>query len=404
VGANCILHVRFYPQVAGAATAALTITDNASGSPQSISLTGTATTSAAVSLSTVSIAFGNQTVNTESAAQIVTLTNTGAGKLSISGVALTGTNKAQFLISANYCPASLAAGANCVLHVRFYPQVAGAATAALTITDSASGSPQPVSLTGTATTPGAVFLSTASIAFGNQTVNTESAAQVVTLTNTGAGKLSISGVALTGMNKAQFLVSANYCPASLVGGANCILHVRFYPQVAGAATAALTITDSASGSPQSVSLTGTATTPGAVSLSTSSIAFGNQTVNTESAAQVVTLTNTGGSVLSTSGVALTGTNNAQFLISANYCPASLAAGANCVLHVRFYPKAAGAATAALTITDNASGSPQSVSLTGTGINPAPPTIASVSQNSAMAGGAALLLTVNGAKYLRRLQL
>jgi predicted GH43/DUF377 family glycosyl hydrolase/sugar lactone lactonase YvrE len=367
-GANCSIHLHFYPNVTGPASAALTITDNAAGSPQSIMLTGTSVSSApTVSLSTASLAFGNVTVQTESVYQGITLTNTGGAPLTIGSIALTGTNKAQFVISANYCPASLAAAASCAIHLHFYPQVAGAALAALTITDNATGSPQSVSLTGTGIAPAAASLSTSSLAFGGVLVKTESVYQGVTLTNTGGLPLTIGSVALTGTNMSQFLISANYCPASLAAGASCAIHLHFDPQVTGAATAALTITDNAIGSPQSVTLTGTGIAPAAVTLSTTSIAFGSQTVTTESAYRPVTLTNSGGSPLTISSIALTGTNPTQFLISTNSCSASLAAGANCVVNLHFYPEVTGAVTAALTITDNATGSPQIVMLTGTGI-------------------------------------
>ena len=209
-------------------------------------------------------------------------------------------------------------------------------------------------------------LSTTGIAFGNQIVGTESGYQPVTLTNTGGSPLTISSVVLTGTNKTQFLISSNYCPASLAAGANCIIHLHFYPLVTGPASAALTITDNATGSQQSVSLTGTGTTPAAVSLSTTGVAFGIVRAKTESVYQAVTLTNAGGSPLTINSVVLTGTNKTQFLISSNDCPASLAAGANCIIHLHFYPQVTGPASAALTITDNATGSPQSVSLTGTG--------------------------------------
>jgi hypothetical protein len=44
----------------------------------------------------------------------------------------------------------------------------------------------------------------------------------------------------------------------------------------------------------------------------------------------------------------------------------VAGGANCTIHGHFTPAATGALTAAITITDNASGSPQSITLSGTG--------------------------------------
>jgi sugar lactone lactonase YvrE len=369
-GAACTLGIEFAPAQSGLVYGHVNVVDNAlnaAAALQTVTLQGTGiATAPAVSLSTTSLAFGNVAVNTESLYQGFTLTNTGGSPLSIGSIALTGTNKTQFLISGNTCPASLTAGSGCVIHLHFYPNVTGPASAALTITDNANGSPQSVTLTGTGNPLPTVSLSTTSLAFGNVAVNTESAYQGFILTNTSGNPLSIGSVALTGTSKTQFLVSANTCPATLAAGAGCTIHLHFYPNVTGPASAALTITDNAIGSPQSVTLTGTATPPPTVSLSTTTIAFGNVTVKTESLYQPFTLTNTGGSPLTITGIALTGTNKTQFLISSNYCPTSLSAGANCTIHLHFYPTVTGPATAALTITDNATASPQSVTLTGTG--------------------------------------
>ena len=378
VGANCSIGVAFNPQAVGAASAALTITDNAVASPQSVLLSGTGT-NAVASLSATSLAFGNafvstpQTVANVTAAQTVLLTNTGTGPLTITNIALTGTNNAAFLTS-NDCPSSLAAnGGNCAIRIRFYPQAVGTASAALTITDNAAGSTQSIALSGTGTNA-AVSLSTTSLAFGSQLLANATAAQTVTLTNTGTGPLTITSIVPTGTNSASFVVTSNTCPASpssLGMGANCSIGVAFDPQAVGAASAALTITDNAVASPQSVSLSGTGTNAVA-SLSATSLAFGNalvstpQTVANATAAQTVTLTNTGAGPLTITNIALTGMNNAAFVTS-NNCPSSLAAnGGNCAIRIRFYPQATGPASAALTITDNAVASPQSIALTGTG--------------------------------------
>ena len=75
---------------------ALSITDNASGSPQTVSLSGTGT-APLVSLSPTSLAFGSQPVGTRSStAYTVKLSNTGNGTLSITSLALTGTNASDF--------------------------------------------------------------------------------------------------------------------------------------------------------------------------------------------------------------------------------------------------------------------------------------------------------------------
>jgi hypothetical protein len=105
-------------------------------------------------------------------------------------------------------------------------------------------------------------------------------------------------------------------------------------------------------------------TPGspAASLSSASLNFGNQLVQTPSAQQTVTLTNTGGSALTIASIVASG----DFSQSTN-CGGSVAAGANCAISVTFTPTTNGARAGAITITDNASTSPQTVSLTGTSV-------------------------------------
>ncbi len=141
--------------------------------------------------------------------------------------------------------------------------------------------------------------------------------------------------------------------------------------------ARVTITDNASGSPQSVALSGSGTTAlaPAVSLSPTSLSFGDQQVNTTSAASTVTLTNSGNAALIINSIGLSGPNRGDFAQS-NTCPSSsstLAAGASCTINVTFTPTATGSRSANVTITDNASGSPQSVALSGTGVLGMPPT-------------------------------
>jgi len=202
-----------------------------------------------------------------------------------------------------------------------------------------------------------------SLAFGNQTINTTSTAQTVTLTNTGNAALNITSLALTGTNASDF-AQTNTCGSSVAAGSNCTISVTFTPAASGSRTASVSITDNASGSPQAVSLSGTGTAT-VVSLSATSLAFANQSVGTTSTAQTLTLSNTGNAALSITSVALTGTNASDFAQS-NTCGSSLAAGANCTIVVMFTPSVAGTEAASLSIADNCSGSPQTVSLSGAG--------------------------------------
>ncbi|MGB7848355.1 MAG: MBG domain-containing protein [Candidatus Acidiferrum sp.] len=101
-----------------------------------------------------------------------------------------------------------------------------------------------------------------------------------------------------------------------------------------------------------------------LSLSTSSLLFGNQLVGTVSAPQTVTLSNVGSTSITIIGVQW----SANFSDS-NNCGASLLPGRSCRINVRFAPTATGVLTGTLTITDSDATSPQVVSLTGTGIAP-----------------------------------
>ena len=389
-GASCTISVTFKPPATGSLTAAVTLTDNAPGNTQSISLSGTGvTTAAAASLSPTGLTFGSQNVGSTSAAQTITLSNTGNAALSISSIALTGADPADFA-ETNTCGSSVAIGANCTISVTFKPPAAGSLTAAVTLTDNASSGTQSVSLSGTgASTAPSASLSPSSLAFGSQTVGSTSTAQTITLSNTGNGALSISSIALTGADPGDF-AQTNTCGSSVAAGANCTISVTFKPPAAGTLTAAVTLTDNASSGTQSVSLSGTgASTAPSASLSPTNLTFGSQTVGSTSAAQTITLSNTGNASLSLSSIALTGTDPGDFA-QTNTCGSSVAAGANCTISVTFKPPATGSLTAAVTLTDNASSGTQSVSLSGTGASTAPS--ASLSATSLSFGNEAVDVT------------
>jgi len=84
----------------------------------------------------------------------------------------------------------------------------------------------------------------------------QSTSQTVTLANNGSAPLSISGIAMAGANSSDF-VQNNNCGSSVAAGASCTIVVVFTPSAVGARTATLSVSDSAAGSPQSVSLSGT---------------------------------------------------------------------------------------------------------------------------------------------------
>jgi hypothetical protein len=103
-----------------------------------------------------------------------------------------------------------------------------------------------------------------------------------------------------------------------------------------------------------------------VALNTASLKFPNTAENTTSAVKEITLTNTGTETATISSVALSGTNPSAFAIASNTC-VSVKAGKTCKVGIEFKPTSVGTFNAVVRYTDNASGSPQSVALTGKGI-------------------------------------
>ncbi len=320
----------------------------------------------AVGLNPGSLTFGNQLQATTSASQSVTVTNNGSVTLNISNVAASG----DFALSGNTCGTSVAAGANCSLSVTFTPTTTGARSGAITITDNGANSPQSVPLSGTGLTVG---FAPPSLSFTNQLVGTTSASQTVTLTNTG-GTLTINnnGVTLTGANPGDFSITSNACSgATLSSGGTCSVSIAFAPTATGARNAIVNVADNASPGPQTFSISGTGVQP-AVLLSTSSLTFTNQLLATTSAAQNFTLTNNGTATLTITSVVPSG----DFLIFSNNCGNSLGTNASCSIAVTFTPTATGVRTGAVTITDNASPTTQTVTLSGTGLTEvfAPPLV------------------------------
>jgi len=210
--------------------------------------------------------------------------------------------------------------------------------------------------------PTAVF-STPTLDFPPQQVGTTSAAQTVTLTNNSSTALSISNIAAS-----SGFAETNTCGTSLAAGANCTISVTFAPTTFGPLTGSVTVTDNAaSGSPQTVNLKGKGFS-GAVSLSPTSLSFGNQLVGTTSTAKTVTLANSSSAALYITGFASAN----DFSVAIGNCPLSpntLAAGAACQFSVTFSPRAMGQFAEQIWVTDSATDSPQAIAVTGAGIAP-----------------------------------
>ena len=187
-------------------------------------------------------------------------------------------------------------------------------------------------------------------------------------------------------------------PGTLASGATCVLPISFQPAAAGTVYGTLTLTDNnlnAAGpayATQTIALSGAAPV---ATLSATMLAFGPQQALTASAAQQVTLTNTGSAALTITNIAVAGTNSSAFGFP-NPCGSSLAAGANCTIAGNFTPATAGPMAATLTITDNASGSPQVVFLNGAGVYPVTVAVTPSASNVTTAQAFTVTVAVSGA--------
>src|SRR5882762_2124711 len=249
----CTISVTFSPTAPGAApSSSISITDNASSSPQTINLTGTGVQP--VTLSPGTYNFGKITLGSSSSPKIFTLKNVQNVSLTISSI--TASAVFPFTQTNNTCPISpstLAAGATCSISLVFTPSSLGAASATLTVVHNAYGSPTTASLSGTGINP--VALSPSSLTFGAQNIGTTSTNKTIQVTNIQAVALSINSIQTTGN-----FSETNSCPispATLAAGGSCSVAVSFSPLAAGTLTGQLLINDNAVGSPQTAALTGT---------------------------------------------------------------------------------------------------------------------------------------------------
>ncbi len=354
--ATCTVSVTFQPTTTGAREDTLTVTHNAPGSPTTAALSGTGTSSAplgGVTFTPTTYNFGTVAPGSSSAANTFTLSNTQQTALSISSIS----SSSSDFTATNTCGTSLASGASCTVSVKFAPATAGSKSATLSVVSNDTGSPHTAALSGTAgTASNGVTLSPKQYNFGNQTVGATATSTPITLSNGQSTALSISSIQI-----AAPFAQTNNCGASLAAGASCSITLTYSPAAAGYNSATLSVSDNASGSPQTVPVTGNAVV--AVGISPKiPVYFSNQLVNHTSTPQAVTVTNNQSTTLNISSIATT----ASFPVTGN-CVGAVAPGASCTINVAFDPQAATSYQSSLTINDDAPGSPQTVAVQGTGI-------------------------------------
>ncbi len=297
--ATCTISATFTPPSAGNFTGTLTISDNDPIGPQQIvTMAGTGATGPQLRIMPPTINFGNQQVNLTSPAQVLTLTSTGDTALAFPANAIR--TSQDFIVQSTTCGASLAPGTSCTANLQFKPSVVtGIAEYGTTlIADSATGSPQPVYMQGTATvgvglvsaislvsslnpsTSGqsVTFTATVTGPTGNPTVPTGTVTFYVDFAVAGTGTLNASGVAT--FSTSTLSAATHNVQAIYNGDSNFVSATSGYViQVVNASTLPATTTTLTSSlnpstSGQSVTFTATVTGPtGNTTIPTGSVTF-----------------------------------------------------------------------------------------------------------------------------------
>ena len=357
----------FAPQSSGSTSGSLSLAysvpktkTHGKGSPSSnstaaLSLTGTGTNPGQLAANPTSLNFSSVQVGS-SQTQSATLTNSGGSSLTISQATLTGAN---FIVSGLAFPLTLGAGQITTFSVVFAPQSAGTVSGNIAFTSDASNPTLNFPLSGSAATPGQLAANPVSLAFGSVQVG-GSVTLMDSLTNTGAASVTISQAAVTG---AGFSITGLNLPFTLNAGASVTFSVVFAPQTSGSASGSITIGSNASNPTLTVSLSGTATAPGQITLTPTALDFGSVTVGTN-LSQASSLSASGASVT----VSSAGLSSAEFTLTGISFPLTIAAGQSVPFTLTFAPQTSGTASGTLSFASNASNAPTE-SLSGTGVAP-----------------------------------
>ena len=241
-----------------------------------------------------------------------------------------------------------------------------------------------------------IAVSPTAINFSSTTTNSSSI-QSLTLANTGGSNLSVTGATVIGT---AFSISGASFPMTIVAGQSAALSVKFAPTTTGSFTGSVSVSSNASNAAPAVTLSGSATAASTFLLSASptTLSFGSVVEGT-STSKTVALSNTGTGSLSITAANFTGTG---FSLSGVSLPITLAAGKTQNATISFSPESSGAASGTVSFVSNATNSPATVALSGSGTVPTQHSV-DLSWNastSSISGYSIYRATVSGGPYTK----
>ena len=367
-GQACTFTFRFTPGALGDWTANLKVAASPGGSTARVDLSGTGIAATALAITPTPYDFGAVTAGLTSTSVTFVLTNHGATPATGLAIGLTGEfAKAD---AGSTCGVMLAEGSTCAYVVNFRPVGAAGARAGAVTVMSSNGTAT-AALSGRARQDATlVAVPAGAHSFGDVIAGQSGEDYALTIRNDGEVPSGPLTATLSGTSKAAFSVVAgsNTC-TTLAPGKTCSLKLRYSPPATGAIhTATVSITASPGGS-VAIALTGSSVSTAAISLSLSSLSFGDQAVGTESPAAVLMASNLSGTA--TSGpltFTLGRANKDDFRIDTTGCPAPLPGGAKCPVRVYFRPRAASAGQTADLVVAATPGGSSTTTLNGNGIH------------------------------------
>jgi len=315
----------------------------------------------------------------------ITITNTGLGPLGFTGV---NTSNSPDFSASGTCIGTVVVvvqpQGTCTLIITFAPTASTPTNTPLseTVTVNTDGTSN-ITITATGTAAGAgsgiTITPSATVNFGNQLVGTTSGAITTTVTNTGTQAITLTSVALSplpngpaGTNPDGFTIVAGTGTCTngtnlAANGGKCVLPVTFGPLATGAVSSTITLNDSAGS--QVITLNGTGIAP-TISLNPTSLSF-STAPGTTSAAQTVTVTNSGGAPLHIANVTLGGESPDDFAFVNGTTPCAkgtiVQPQGTCTIGVDFTAPSQSTFNATVTVTSDASNGVQTIPLTGTGV-------------------------------------
>jgi hypothetical protein len=335
-GQSVDLNVSFAPTVMGWTGGTIKFISSAANVILPLEVRGTGVSSEAVTATPSIVSFGQVAIGTASTVPVV-FTNARSWKITLSALQTTGVG---FSIDGPAFPLTLDGGQSVTLNVAFAPQGTGTIAGSLFI----SGAGRAIPLSGNGTTSGQLIASPAGLAFGSVQVG-GTLTLMDSFTNTGGSSVTISQATVTGTG---FSIVGLSFPLLLNPGASVTFTAEFAPQSAVNATGGIIVSSNASNPSLNVSLSGTGTALGQLTLTPTALNFGNTTVGS-SVSQTSNLSAAGASVI----VSSANLNNAEFSLSGISFPMTIPAGQSVPVTLTFAPQSSGAAIAVLSLTSNA---------------------------------------------------